>query len=87
MSTLLIGHWDGDDLLITGSYQVRDGDQETIDNLVAGVERETGGLDLWAVEFDVSSHREAVQRTYDEYIRDLANQLLDEVEDFEPNTF
>jgi hypothetical protein len=83
MSTLLLGHWDDRGrLVVTSSHQVTDGDQEAIDALVEGQTRSTA----WACDFDVDSHRHAVQRAYEEYVRDDDADLVDEVQGFEPIT-
>ncbi|SEM79183.1 hypothetical protein [Streptacidiphilus jiangxiensis] len=85
MSTLLIGRWDGDHTLtITESHQVNDGDQHAIDALTAPAFSE--GTANWACEFDVDRHRDAVQRTYEEFVRDDEAHLVDDVEGYEPAT-
>ena len=87
MSTLLLGRWDhGGNLLIEESHQVADDDQEAIDALVEA--QDNDDCMAWAAEFDVDSHTAAVQRAYEEYVRDGfgAEGLTDEVEGFEPQT-
>ncbi|MFF4188167.1 hypothetical protein ACFYZ9_33730 [Streptomyces sp. NPDC001691] len=92
MSTLLIGHYtrpfdtyDEGTLVITSSHQVEDGDQDTIDALVEELADDNLA---WAAEFDVDSHKAAVQRAYDVYVHDPhgAEGLVDEVEHVEPTT-
>ncbi|MEU0110671.1 hypothetical protein ABZ313_35645 [Streptomyces sp. NPDC006251] len=86
MSTLLLGRWDhGGNLVITESHQVEDGDQETIDALVA--DQDNADNMAWACDFDVDHHGDAVQRAYEEYVRDGGGvELIDEAEGFEPVT-
>lgn len=84
MSTLLLGHWThSGNLVITSSHQVEDGDQNAIDALVNGQTSKSS----WACSFDVDSHQNAVQRAYEEYVRDDDDaDLIDEVQGFEPVT-
>ncbi|WP_371749275.1 hypothetical protein [Streptomyces sp. NBC_00280] len=84
MSTLLLGHWThSGNLVITSSHQVADGDQKAIDALVKG---QTSKM-AWVCAFDVDSHRNAVQRAYEEYVRDDDDaDLIDEVQGVEPAT-
>jgi hypothetical protein len=82
MSTLLLGRWDhGGNLVIEESHQVEDGDQAAIDGLVD--DQGDDGM-AWACAFDVDSHSAAVQRAYDEYVRDQDGRLIDEAEGFDP---
>lgn len=84
MSTLLVGHWThSGNLVITSSHQVVDGVQKAIDVLVNGQTSTTA----WACDFDVDSHRNAVQRAYEEYVRDDDDaELIDEFQGVEPAT-
>ncbi|MGX5183368.1 hypothetical protein ACWKT5_11260 [Streptomyces avermitilis] len=83
MSTLLLGRWDhGGNLVIEESHQVEDGDQDTIDGLVDDQDNDDGMA--WACAFDVGSHSAAVQRAYDESVRDQGGRLIDEAEGFDP---
>jgi hypothetical protein len=85
VSTLLIGRRDGDQTLtITESHQVEDGDQVAIDALV-GPAFAAGAN--WAYEYDVDRHSDAVQRAYEEAVRDYGAQLIDDVEGHEPVQF
>ncbi|AWI32634.1 hypothetical protein [Streptomyces tirandamycinicus] len=87
MSTLLLGRWDhGGNLVITESHQVEDGDQATIDALVE--DQDDADSMAWSCAFDVDRHADAVQRAFEEYVRDGfdAEGLIDEVEGFEPVT-
>jgi hypothetical protein len=86
VSTLLLGRWDHlGNLLITQSCQVYGGDQATIDALVEDQD-DTDHM-AWAADFDVDSHRDAVQRAYQEYVRDAHGAgLADEVHGVEPVT-
>ncbi|MFD3309392.1 hypothetical protein ACWIID_02300 [Streptomyces phaeochromogenes] len=84
MSTLLIGRWTwAGHLEVTGSHQIEDGDTDAIRELIQG-----GDIgNLWAVEFPVDRHRDAVQRAHDEYVADEhGTRLIDEVEHYEPVT-
>lgn len=86
MSTLLLGRWDhAGDLRVEESYQVLDDDQDTIDDLVH-TQDNTDGM-AWACTFDVDSHRVAIQRAFDEYVRSEGTRLVDEVEGVEPVYF
>jgi hypothetical protein len=81
MSVLLIGHWDHGTLTITESYSLADGDQAAIDELLDRPDADT----LWAYEFLVDRHEEAVQRAYDqEVIPEAGESLLDEAMGYEP---
>lgn len=84
MSTLLLGRWDDSgNLVITSSHQIEDGDQAAIDALVRAQDARTA----WACEFDVDHHGDAVQRAYEEYVRDDDDaDLIDDVQGFEPTT-
>uniref|UniRef100_UPI003F496816 hypothetical protein n=1 Tax=Streptomyces sp. CA-136453 TaxID=3240050 RepID=UPI003F496816 len=86
MSTLLLGRWDHGTLLIEESHQVADDDQEAIDALVEAQDNDDNLA--WAATFDVDFHPAAVQRAYEEYVRDGfdAEGLVDEAEGFEPQT-
>ncbi|MEU3501595.1 hypothetical protein ABZ726_12735 [Streptomyces hundungensis] len=92
MPTLLLGRYtaefdtyDAGTLVITSSHQIEDGDQDAINALVAALGDDNMA---WAAEFDVDSHKAAVQEAYEEYVRDGfdAEGLVDEVEHFEPTT-
>ncbi|GHH22396.1 hypothetical protein [Streptomyces lanatus] len=81
MSILLIGRWTwAGHLEITESHAVEDGDQDAIRKLVDG--HDIG--ELFAAEFLVDDHKDAVQRAYEEYVADDGAELIDEVEGFEP---
>ncbi|MFG2408824.1 hypothetical protein ACGFR8_31660 [Streptomyces brevispora] len=85
MATLLMGRWDhGGNLLIEASHDVGDGDEAMIDGYVDDQD-DTDGM-AWAATFDVDVHRHAVQRTYEEYVRDEGTDLIDKVHGFEPIT-
>lgn len=82
MSTLLLGRWNhSGNLVITASHQIADGDQEAIDALVHA----QADTSPWACAFDVDRHADAVQRAYEEYVRDDDDaDLVDEAQGFEP---
>lgn len=83
MSTLLLGRWDwAGNLVITESHQVPDDDQDDIDRLL----NEQNAPNTWAASFDVDSHKDAIQRAYDEYVADDGDQLIDKVHGFQPST-
>ncbi|MFJ8677353.1 hypothetical protein [Streptomyces sp. NPDC093589] len=85
MSTLLLGRMDhGGTLVIEESHQIEDDDQDTIDALVVG--QDNSDSMAWACEFDVDRHSDAVQRAYEEYVRDEGGRLIDDVEGYEPAT-
>ncbi|MFD3514848.1 hypothetical protein [Streptomyces sp. NPDC058657] len=81
MSVLLIGYWDAETLMVTESHIFRDGDQEAIDE-----ELDRPDLDaLWAYEFLVDTHPEAVQMAYDQEIGPgIEGDLVDEAQGYEP---
>ncbi|WP_331731441.1 hypothetical protein [Streptomyces sp. NBC_00073] len=83
MSTVLIGRWSPDraTLTLTASHQVDDGDQAAIDALT--LPAFSAGAN-WACEFDVDTHRHAVQRAYEEFARDDDAWVDDTVEHVEP---
>jgi hypothetical protein len=83
MSILLIGHWLGDTLTITKSLRLWSDDQESIK--VALGQALDGGTS-WACEFDVDTHERAVQRAYEEFVRDEDGRLVDDAEGYEPTT-
>jgi hypothetical protein len=75
----LIGHWS--ESTLTESHHVGDGDQEAIDAVLAGPDRDR----LWAWEYLIDKHSEAVQMAYEEQIDpDAGEDLLDEAEGYEP---
>lgn len=85
MATLLMGRWDhGGNLLIEASLDVEDGNEATIGRYV-DEQDDTDGM-AWSATFDVDSHRRAVQRAYEEYVRDDGTDLIDQVHGFEPDT-
>ncbi|WP_399554016.1 hypothetical protein [Streptomyces anulatus] len=78
MSVLLIGNWDGPVLTITDSHTVADGDQTAVDELL-------DGRNVWAHEYLVDSHEEAIQRAYDQEVGpDPRGDLVDDVAGYEP---
>ncbi|SEE82815.1 hypothetical protein SAMN05216483_6682 [Streptomyces sp. 2131.1] len=78
MSVLLVGTWDGPVLTITESHTVKDGEETAIDAIL-------DGRDVWAYEFLVDGHAQAVQRAYDQEVGpDLEGDLVDDVAGFEP---
>ncbi|MEU0744212.1 hypothetical protein [Streptomyces sp. NPDC006134] len=83
MSILLTGHrtWAGR-LETPESPAVADGDQDAIRDLVQGYD--IG--EMFAVEFHVDSHKDAIQRAYEIYVAADEAELIDEVEGFEPAT-
>ncbi|MFE5923161.1 hypothetical protein [Streptomyces sp. NPDC056468] len=82
MSILLIGRWTwAGHLEITESHTVEDGDKDAIRELIQG--HDIG--ELFAAEFLVDSHKNAIQRAYEVYVADDDEaELIDEVEGFEP---
>ncbi|MFH8439311.1 hypothetical protein ACH4A3_29320 [Streptomyces sp. NPDC018007] len=79
MSVLLIGNWDGPVLTVTESHHLADGDQKAVDELLDGRD------DVWAYEFLVDSHDEAVQRAYDQEAGpDPRGDLVDDVAGYQP---
>ncbi|MFI5986901.1 hypothetical protein ACIBEA_39320 [Streptomyces sp. NPDC051555] len=83
MNTLLIGRLSRSTLTITESHSVTD-DQDAIDALTGPAFAD--GAD-WAVVFDVTHHRDAVQRAYEEYAQPDGAVVEDEVWDVQPVTF
>ncbi|WP_371605017.1 hypothetical protein OG345_42120 (plasmid) [Streptomyces sp. NBC_01220] len=84
MARLLMGRWDhGGNLLIEASRNFKDGDDAAMDSYVAL--HATDDM-AWAATFDVDVHRHAVQRAYEEYVRDEGTDLIDKVHGFEPTT-
>jgi hypothetical protein len=82
MSVLLLGRWDyGGNLVIEESYDVEDGDQETIDALVESQDNEDGNA--WACEFLVDEHSRAIQEAYVTYVAHEGTRLIDEVQGIE----
>ncbi|MEU2026919.1 hypothetical protein ABZ565_33000 [Streptomyces sp. NPDC016469] len=85
MATLLMGRWDtSGNLLIETSVNVADGDDATMDSYVDDQDNSDGMA--WAASFDIDDHSRAVQRAYEEYVRDEGTCLIDKVLGFEPNT-
>ena len=83
MSTLLVGHWtDPHTLTIEESHQVADGDQDAIDRLLGDADD-----GWWACEFDVDRYSDAIQRAYEEFVRDDHGHIVDDVEGHEPVTY
>jgi hypothetical protein len=83
VSILLLGRWDhGGNLVIEESYEVKDGDQESIDELVD--DQDNDDSMAWASEFLTDSHSSAVQMAYEEYVVDEGTRLIDDVYGFEP---
>jgi meiotically up-regulated gene 157 (Mug157) protein len=83
MSILLMGRWDhGGNLVIEESYEVEDGDQESIDGFVD--DQDDDDSMAWACEFETDSHSSAVQMAYEEYVADEGSRLIDDVYGFEP---
>ncbi|WP_328491236.1 hypothetical protein [Streptomyces zaomyceticus] len=83
MAILLLGRYDhGGNLRIQSSKVFRDDDDEGM-NAAAHAD-DKGGM-AWAASFDVDSHKDAVQRAYDEYVRDEGDGLIDEVAGFVPD--
>ncbi|MCX4451735.1 hypothetical protein OHA46_34125 (plasmid) [Streptomyces sp. NBC_00708] len=85
MATLLMGRWDtSGNLLIEAAVNVEDGDDATMDGYVD--DQDDSDCMAWAASFDVDDHSRAVQRAYEEYVRDDGTELIDKVHGFEPNT-
>jgi len=83
MAILLLGRYDhGGTLHIEESLTFPDDDQESIGAVVAEQDNEDGMA--WACSFAVDRHADAVQEAYEEYVRDEAGDLVDDVEGFEP---
>lgn len=80
MSVLLIGHWDGDTLTLTESHDIADGDQAQMDDIL---DRPDAG-ELWANEFLVDCHSDAVQRAYEQETAPGCGRVVDEVWGFAP---
>jgi hypothetical protein len=57
------------------------------DEITALVEQEASDGNAWAASFSVESHKEAIQRAYDEYVAPEADEntkLIDKVHGFAP---
>ncbi|MEU6462211.1 hypothetical protein [Streptomyces sp. NPDC046976] len=81
MSVLLIGRWDGGTLTVTESHKVADGDQQAVNALLDRDDR----AELWAREYLVDRHDDAVQRAYEEQIIPGSGEdLVDDVEGYDP---
>lgn len=85
MAILLLGRWDhGGNLLIEDSQEFEDNDDEGMDAVVNAQDDEDHMA--WAASFLVDDHSRAVQRAYEEYVRDDGGRLIDESEGFQPDT-
>ncbi|MFE7072622.1 hypothetical protein ACFU96_21325 [Streptomyces sp. NPDC057620] len=83
MSILLIGRWNwAGHLEITESHVVEDGDQDAIRDLVQG--HDIG--ELFATEFLVDGHKEAIQTAYEVYVaHEDGAELIDQAKGFDPD--